>query len=44
MAKSKSKRSYHKSEVDKVNKMALLIGGSVALIIIVIIVASSFMP
>ena len=43
MAKNKSKRAYHKQDTDKVNKTALMIGGIVASIIVIILIASSFM-
>lgn len=39
-AKAASKREYHKRDMDKVNRTALLIGGAAAAIILLMMIAS----
>lgn len=40
MAKYTSKRMYHKQEMDKVNSIALTIGGVAAAVIIIVMIIS----
>lgn len=41
--KSMGKRAYHKQEVENVNKTALLIGGTAAVIILAVMIYSFYM-
>ena len=40
MPKGTSKRGYHKQDMDKVNRTALIIGGGVAAILLIIMIIS----
>ena len=40
MAKSKGKHQYHKQDANKLNRIALTIGGGLAVIIIIVMIAS----
>ncbi|MCX7780966.1 MAG: hypothetical protein N2491_08635 [Negativicutes bacterium] len=42
MAKPKSKREYHRQDMDKVNRTALMIGGAVAALILLVMIVSAF--
>jgi hypothetical protein len=43
VAKGASKRGYHKQDMDKLNRTALLIGGTVAAVILLLMVFSFLM-
>ena len=40
MAKTKGKHQYHREDMNKLNRTALLIGGSVAVVILVVMIFS----
>lgn len=41
-SKRMTKRAYHKQDTDSLNRVALLVGGTVAVIILVLIIGSQF--
>ncbi len=41
MAKAVKKRAYHKQDMDKLNRTALIIGGIAAIIILLLMIGSS---
>jgi len=40
MAKGPSKRGYHKQDMNKVNRTALIIGGAIAAILLLLMIVS----
>jgi len=40
VAKGQGKRAHHKQDVDKLNRTALMIGGIVAVVILLVIIGS----